>query len=183
MICTYVMRFVFLIKVIFWEHHHYLCSHSELILMMNVMKMTLVQMHAPSLEAVNPITLSVLPLPLLLPPSVRTTPFFPSCDPQWGAWTHLHTKRLENNTEQEISLIHLSSQPQWWTSLLSPSVISSRADNEAISICEAYVSQVSRMAQKAFVFGLKRTFITVNTCTCHLLLNWVWWYRRQTQTH
>lgn len=77
MICTYVMRFVFLIKVIFWEHHHYLCSHSELILMMNVMKMTLVQMHAPSLEAVNPITLSVLPL-LLLPPSVRTTPFFPA---------------------------------------------------------------------------------------------------------
>lgn len=43
MICTYVMRFVFfLIKVT---------------LMMNVMKMTLVQTHAPSLEAVNPITL------------------------------------------------------------------------------------------------------------------------------
>lgn len=76
--------------------------------------------------------------------------------------------------EQEISIIHLSSQPQWRTSLLSPSVISSSADNEAISICEAYVSQVSRMAQKAFVFGLKRTFVTVNKCICHLLLNWLW---------
>lgn len=46
----------FLIKEIFWEHH-YLCSHSELILVKNVMKMTLVQMHAPSLEAVNLMTL------------------------------------------------------------------------------------------------------------------------------
>lgn len=112
----------------------------------------LVQMHAPSLEAVNPIT-------LFSPSSICSQkPFFPSGDPQWGAWTHLHTKRLEINTEQEISIIRLSSQTQWWTSLLSPSVISSSADNEAISICEAYVSQVSRMAQKAFVFGLKRTF-------------------------
>lgn len=43
-----------LIKLIFLE---YLCSHSELILMTNMIQMTLVQMHAPSLEAVNPITL------------------------------------------------------------------------------------------------------------------------------
>lgn len=39
---------------------------------------------------------------------------------------------------------------------LLPSVISSSTDNEAISVCEAYISQVSRMTQKAFVFGLKQ---------------------------
>lgn len=69
--------------------------------------------------------------------------------------------------EQKISIIHRSAQPQRRTGPLSPSVVSSSADNEAISICEAYVSQVGRMAEKAFVFGLKRTFVTVNKCTRH----------------
>lgn len=130
----------------------------------------LVQMHAPSLEAVNLIT-------LFSPSSSSSSvcshnPFLsPSCDPQWGAWTHLHTKRLERSTRNRgsASFIFLA-PPQWWTSLLSPSVVSSGADNEAISICEAYVSQVSRMAQKAFMFGLKWTFVTVNEWTCPLLL-------------
>lgn len=69
-----------------------------------------------------------------------------------------HKEAGKINTEREISIIHLSAPLQWRTSLLSPSVISSSADNEAVSICEAYVSQVSRMAQKAFMFGLEWTF-------------------------
>lgn len=84
-----------------------------------VMKMSLAQMHAPSFEAVNQITTlnqaarSVLLLLLLffwMYPLAES--FFswepygeiprPSeagwsrCGPQWGAWTHLHTKRLES---------------------------------------------------------------------------------------
>lgn len=62
----------------------------------------LVQMHAPSLEAVNLIT-------IVSPSSSSSSicshnPFFsPSCDPQWGAWTHLHTKRLERWTRNRRS--------------------------------------------------------------------------------
>lgn len=41
-----------------------------------------------------------------------------------------------------------------------PSVISTGTNDEAISICEAYISQVGRMAQKAFVFGLKEITFT-----------------------
>lgn len=37
-----------------------------------------------------------------------------------------------------------------------PPVVSTCADDEAISVCEAHISQVSGMAQKAFVFALKK---------------------------
>lgn len=40
-----------------------------------------------------------------------------------------------------------------------PPVISTGANDKAISICEAYVCQVSRMAQKALVFGLRTDHI------------------------
>lgn len=45
-----------------------------------------------------------------------------------------------------------------------PSVISTGTDDEAISVCEADISQVSRMAQKAFVFGLKQIKYTSSKC-------------------
>ena len=37
-----------------------------------------------------------------------------------------------------------------------PSVITAGTDDKAICICEAYVCQVSSVAQKALVFGLKQ---------------------------
>lgn len=40
--------------------------------------------------------------------------------------------------------------------LFLPSVVSSSAHDEAISVCEANICQVSWVAQKAFVFGLKQ---------------------------
>lgn len=135
-----------------------------------VMTMTLVQMHAPSLEAVNPITLfqSSCQIPPSPPPSVRASLFFP---PPAAILSEEHgrtsTQRGWRSAEKKISTTHLSSRPRRWTRPLSPSVVSSGADDEAIAVCEAYVSQVSRMAQKAFVFGLKQmTFVTVNNCAC-----------------
>lgn len=47
-----------------------------------------------------------------------------------------------------------------------PPVISTGTNDEAISTCEADISQVSRMAQKAFVFGLKQ--ITYTSSKWHL---------------
>lgn len=41
-----------------------------------------------------------------------------------------------------------------------PPVVSAGADDEAVSSCEAYIGQVSRVAKKPFVFALKTDHIT-----------------------
>lgn len=143
-----------------------------------VMTMTLVQMHAPNLEAVNPITLSrpaarflVLLLLHLFAQPLFFSPPAAILSEERGRTS---TQRGWRATEKKISTTHLSSRPWRQTDPLSPSVVSSGADNKAISVCEAYVSQVSGMAQKALVFGLKqKTFVTVSACACQLLLDWV----------
>lgn len=71
-----------------------------------------------------------------------------------GEHTEETMHRLTFHSHHHVEAVLISA-----VSLL-PSVVSSGTDNEAISICEAYISQVSRMAQKAFVFGLKQI-----TCT------------------
>lgn len=48
-----------------------------------------------------------------------------------------------------------------------PSVVSSRAHNETISVCEAHISQVGWMAQKAFVFALKQIRSRSSTAISH----------------
>lgn len=69
---------------------------------------------------------------------------------------HIYDHYLTWGTQGLLSLRLLSG-------IIVPPVVSSGADNKAISIGEANVRQVSRMTQKTFVFGLKNTYLFYTT--------------------
>lgn len=96
-----------------WNAHNVKRFSETVLPLPDGMKMSLAQMHAPSFEAVNLIaiwTQAAISVFLLLPlllfswmhPLAESSVIWRALSggsgagPQWGVWTHLHTKRLKN---------------------------------------------------------------------------------------
>lgn len=144
-------------------HLMYLCPQSRRTLWWN---RSLVQMHALGFEAVNQMNTSDSSCHVVLDwkhPGTLFVLYEASC------WQRPLMRSVDAPPHKEAGEQTRGNDAFWTKAAFSggrgremcddsslPSVVSSGTHNETISVCEAHVSQVSRMAQKAFVFGLKQ---------------------------